>query len=89
MTTTERAIAYKQRILQALPAGMQFEPLMTLYLTDNTSADEIVTGTRAAEMLRSWRDSIGSITTARRMARERREINDESAERSIRSLSNR
>lgn len=43
VTTTEQAIAYKQRILQALPAGMQFEPLMTLYLTDNTSADEIAT----------------------------------------------
>jgi dihydroorotase len=43
VTTTERALAYKQRILQALPAGMQFEPLMTLYLTDNTTADEIVT----------------------------------------------
>ncbi len=41
ITTTEMAIAYRQRILQALPAGMQFEPLMTLYLTDNTSAEEI------------------------------------------------
>lgn len=41
VTTTEMAIAYRQRILQALPAGMQFEPLMTLYLTDNTSAEEI------------------------------------------------
>lgn len=41
VTTTELAAAYRQRILAALPAGMQFEPLMTLYLTDNTSADEI------------------------------------------------
>lgn len=41
VTTTELAIAYRQRILDALPAGMQFEPLMTLYLTDNTSEDEI------------------------------------------------
>lgn len=41
VTTTELAIAYRQRILEALPAGMSFEPLMTLYLTDNTSADEI------------------------------------------------
>lgn len=41
VTTTELAIAYRQRILDALPAGMQFEPLMTLYLTDNTTADEI------------------------------------------------
>lgn len=41
VTTTELALAYRERILEALPAGMKFEPLMTLYLTDNTSADEI------------------------------------------------
>lgn len=41
VTTTEQAAAYRQRILAALPAGMQFEPLMTLYLTDNTPPDEI------------------------------------------------
>lgn len=38
---TELTVAYRQRILDALPAGMRFEPLMTLYLTDNTSAEEI------------------------------------------------
>ncbi|TXI95181.1 MAG: dihydroorotase, partial [Burkholderiaceae bacterium] len=36
VTTTEQAAAYRQRIMAALPEGMQFEPLMTLYLTDNT-----------------------------------------------------
>ncbi|HEU0187751.1 MAG TPA: dihydroorotase [Gallionellaceae bacterium] len=41
VTTTAQAVAYRERILKALPAGMTFEPLMTLYLTDNTSADEI------------------------------------------------
>jgi dihydroorotase len=41
VTTTELALAYRERILEALPVGMVFEPLMTLYLTDNTSADEI------------------------------------------------
>jgi dihydroorotase len=41
VTTTAMAAAYRERILAALPAGMRFEPLMTLYLTDNTSADEI------------------------------------------------
>ncbi|MBI5919601.1 MAG: dihydroorotase [Nitrosomonadales bacterium] len=41
VTTTEQAEAYRERIIKALPAGMKFEPLMTLYLTDNTSADEI------------------------------------------------
>lgn len=35
------ASAYRQRILAALPDGSDFEPLMTLYLTDNTSAEEI------------------------------------------------
>ena len=45
MTTTEQAIAYHGRILQALAkAGGNadaFTPLMTLYLTDNTSGEEI------------------------------------------------
>jgi dihydroorotase len=41
VTTTEQALAYRSRILAALPQGMKFEPLMTLYLTNNTSADEI------------------------------------------------
>jgi dihydroorotase len=41
VTTTMLAEAYRMRILAALPKHMQFEPLMTLYLTDNTSADEI------------------------------------------------
>ncbi len=43
VTTTERALAYRARIMAALPAGMAFTPLMTLYLTDNTSAAEIHT----------------------------------------------
>ena len=41
VVSTEQALAYKERIVQAVPAGRQFEPLMTLYLTDNTSPDEI------------------------------------------------
>jgi dihydroorotase len=41
VTTVEDARAYRQRILAAIPAGIAFEPLMTLYLTDRTSADEI------------------------------------------------
>ncbi|WP_373379254.1 dihydroorotase [Cupriavidus nantongensis] len=41
VTTVAQAQAYRARILAALPAGMQFEPLMTLYLTDNTSPEEI------------------------------------------------
>ena len=42
VTSTADAIAYRSRILAALPEGMAFEPLMTLYLTDNTAPDEIL-----------------------------------------------
>jgi dihydroorotase len=41
VTTAAQALAYKQRILAAVPPGVQFEPLMTLYLTDNLPPDEI------------------------------------------------
>ena len=42
ITTTALALAYKDRILAALPAGgPAFDPLMTLYATDQTTADEI------------------------------------------------
>ena len=41
VTTTRLALEYRDRVLAALPAGARFEPLMTLYLTDNTPASEI------------------------------------------------
>jgi len=41
VTTAAQAQAYRERILAAVPAGMAFEPLMTLYLTDNLPPDEI------------------------------------------------
>jgi len=41
VTTVAAARAYRERILAALPAGMAFEPLMTLYLTDNTPPEEV------------------------------------------------
>jgi len=41
VTTTEMAAAYRRRIMAALPAQTRFEPLMTLYLTDATPAQEI------------------------------------------------
>ena len=41
VTTTAQAAAYRERIVAAIPEDMSFEPLMTLYLTDNTSAEEI------------------------------------------------
>jgi len=40
--TVADAAAYRARILAALPAGMDFTPLMTLYLTDNTAPEEIL-----------------------------------------------
>ena len=41
VTTAQQAMAYKARIQAAVPEGVAFEPLMTLYLTDNLPADEI------------------------------------------------
>ena len=41
VTTTDQALAYRQRILNALPAGATLEPLMTLYLTDRTAPAEV------------------------------------------------
>lgn len=39
--TVQDATAYRERIMAALPAGISFAPLMTLYLTDNTTAEDI------------------------------------------------
>lgn len=47
ITHKEMAAAYRQRITDALPAGMTFTPLMTLYLTDSADADDIEAGFRA------------------------------------------
>jgi dihydroorotase len=41
VTTTQMALAYRERILAALPAGSGFQPLMTLYLTDRTAPEEV------------------------------------------------
>ena len=41
ITTTAQALHYRDRILGELPDGAEFQPLMTLYLTDDTPADEI------------------------------------------------
>jgi dihydroorotase len=42
VTTVEGALAYRQRILDALPTDTNFSPLMTLYLTDNLAQEELV-----------------------------------------------
>lgn len=41
VTTVASALAYRKRILEVLPEDSEFQPLMSLYLTDNTSAKEI------------------------------------------------
>ena len=41
VTTAAQAVAYRDRILAAVPQGVDFQPLMTLYLTDNLPPDEI------------------------------------------------
>jgi dihydroorotase len=44
VTTTKDAIAYRERILAALPPGSKFQPLMTCYLTDDTDANDVERG---------------------------------------------
>lgn len=46
VTSIHAARAYRERIMAAVPDGMSFTPLMTAYLTDNISADEVETGHR-------------------------------------------
>ena len=47
VTTAEQALTYRQRILAALPPEASFQPLMTLYLTDNLPPQEIARAKRA------------------------------------------
>ena len=47
VTTTRQALAYRERILAALPGEMEFEPLMTLYLTDSSTVEEIDAASRS------------------------------------------
>jgi len=47
VTTTEQALAYRDRILSQVPGGTGFEPLMTLYLTDTTPPEEILRAARS------------------------------------------
>src|SRR2546423_6028503 len=47
---TEEALAYRSRTLAALPAGASFEPLMTLYLTDDTPPEEIARAKRSGKV---------------------------------------
>jgi dihydroorotase len=44
VTTTQDAVAYRERVLAALPTGSTFKPLMTCYLTDDTDPDDVERG---------------------------------------------
>ena len=48
VTTAAQARAYRERILEAVPEGVRFEPLMTLYLTDNLAPEEIARAREAS-----------------------------------------
>jgi dihydroorotase len=48
--TTQEALAYRGRIMAALPEGAAFEPLMTLYLTDDTPPEEIALAKRSGQV---------------------------------------
>ncbi|WP_454744334.1 dihydroorotase [Ciceribacter selenitireducens] len=47
VVTTTDATAYRQRIMAALPKSDRFEPLMTLYLTEDTSPDDVEAGAKS------------------------------------------
>ncbi len=51
ITTTAQALAYRERIVAAIPDGGRFTPLMTLYLTENTPANEIVRASESDHIL--------------------------------------
>jgi dihydroorotase len=51
VTTVDQALAYRERILRALPAESSWEPLMTLYLTDNTSITQLREAHRSGRIL--------------------------------------
>lgn len=51
--TIDDATAYRDRILAVIPAGKQFEPPMTLYLTDNTSPEDIIAA-KAAQFVNQF-----------------------------------
>ncbi|MBX3529576.1 MAG: dihydroorotase [Rhizobiaceae bacterium] len=64
VTTATAASAYRDRIRAALPAGSDFEPLMTCYLTDSTSPDEIERGYREGIWLAAKLYPAGATTNA-------------------------
>lgn len=64
VTTVDAAVSYRARILAARPAGSDFEPLMTCYLTDTTSPDEIEKGHSAGVWIAAKLYPAGATTNA-------------------------
>jgi dihydroorotase len=64
VTSVAAAAAYRERVLAARPAGSDFEPLMTCYLTDATSADEIESGHAAGVWVAAKLYPAGATTNA-------------------------
>lgn len=61
--SAEQALAYKERILEQVPTGNNFEPLMVLYLTDNTSPADI-TAAKAAGVVAAKLYPAGATTNS-------------------------
>ncbi len=64
VTTTQQALAYRARILEAVPPGLDFEPLMTLYLTDQTPPAEIARAKNSGHVVASKLYPAGATTNA-------------------------
>jgi dihydroorotase len=64
VTTVDTAEAYRDRILAALPSGSGFQPLMTLYLTDRTTPDEIARAKSSGTIVASKLYPAGATTNS-------------------------
>ena len=64
VATTELALAYHQRIIDAVPGGLNFQPLMTLYLTDNTTPAEIIKARQSGKIFAVKYYPAGATTNA-------------------------
>ncbi len=64
VTTNEQALAYWNRVLNAVPAGSDFQPLMTLYLTDRTPPDEIIRASESDHLVACKLYPAGATTNA-------------------------
>ena len=68
VTTVNAAAAYRERIVQALPADSRFAPLLTLYLTDRTSSAEIARASRSNRPLNCCAEILMATLRPRRVS---------------------